>query len=119
MLVKHPWQCPQFQAGDATLLRELLHPRNDAVPLPFSIAHARLAPGTRSLPHALSSDEVYYILRGDGRMHVGSAQRKVAAGDTVHIPPRARQWIENVGAGDLEFLAVVGPPWRAEDEAVE
>jgi mannose-6-phosphate isomerase-like protein (cupin superfamily) len=36
----------------------------------------------------------------------------------VYIPPGAEQHIRNTGAGDLKFLCIVDPAWRAEDEEV-
>jgi len=40
------------------------------------------------------------------------------AGDTVYIPPRAKQQITNSGSVDLAFLCIVDPAWRSEDEEV-
>ncbi|MBW2148891.1 MAG: cupin domain-containing protein [Deltaproteobacteria bacterium] len=122
MWVRHLRDCPVLQAGDGTALRELLHPhRPEAgeIPVGFSLAHARLAPGGCSRPHRLlQSSEVYYILEGRGIMHVENQQYNVEPGHAVYIPPGALQWIENIGSGDLGFLALVDPPWRQEDEKI-
>ena len=42
--------------------------------------------------------------------------RELAVGDTVVIPPQAAQWIDNIGDELLRFVAVVSPPWRAQDD---
>lgn len=63
MLFKKLEDITPFIAGDATLLREWLHPKNDEVELPYSLAFAEVAPGAASLPHTLqTSTEVYIVL---------------------------------------------------------
>ncbi|UCG61893.1 MAG: cupin domain-containing protein [Candidatus Zixiibacteriota bacterium] len=109
--------CPEIVAGDKTILRELLHPDRD---YPFSgrysLAHAVLGPGQSSEKHFLTSDEVYYILAGSGQMHINDESASVEAADAIDIPPGSVQWIANTGESDLEFLCIVDPAWRAEDE---
>jgi len=119
MLVSSLKDCPEFVAGDGTLLCELLHPDKQPVIVGYSLAHARLAPGKASLKHRLRSSEVYYVLQGQGRMHVDAQERLVKPGDAVYIPPGAQQYIESLGPGELAFLCIVDPAWRAEDEIVE
>ncbi|MCC7410517.1 MAG: cupin domain-containing protein [Gammaproteobacteria bacterium] len=118
MLVRRAAQCEELTAGDESRLRELLHPRNDTPDLPFSLAIARVEPGAATVPHRLAAHEVYYVLRGCAVMHVAAEVVPVAVGDAVHIAPAVVQWIENPGDEPLEFLAIVSPPWRAEDETV-
>lgn len=61
-----------FCAGDCTLLREVLHPEREGIDLSFSVAHARLLPGGRSLPHVLHTrDEVCFVMKREGIVHVG------------------------------------------------
>lgn len=72
-------------------------------------------------PHgsnSLRTSEVYYILSGDGVMHIDGESRPVAPGDTVYIPPKAKQQITNPGTADLVFICIVDPAWRKEDEVV-
>jgi mannose-6-phosphate isomerase-like protein (cupin superfamily) len=118
MLAKSLESCPEIIAGDGTELRELLHSARDDVSCPFSLAHARLPVGSWSLLHALKTTEVYYILAGRGRMEIDGEQRDVEPGDTIYIPPQGRQRILSLGPQPLEFLCIVDPAWRAEDETV-
>ncbi len=118
MLVVELEECPEFIAGDKTVLREVLHPDKMPVAVRYSLAHATVLPGERSLPHRLRTSEVYYILEGSGRMVIDGEEREVGPGSTVYIPPGAEQHISNTGAGDLKFLCIVDPAWRAEDEEV-
>jgi mannose-6-phosphate isomerase-like protein (cupin superfamily) len=119
MFTKHLTDCEEFIAGDSTILREILHPDKADLSLRYSLAHAKLKPNTTSYPHSLKTSEVYYILEGEARMHINNETAIVGAGDTIYIPPRARQFIENIGASDLKFLCIVDPAWRREDEEVE
>lgn len=119
MFVRSVSDCDEIVAGDGTLLRELLHPsRGYPFAGRYSLAHAVVSVGEASKLHRLKSSEVYYILSGEGEMHIGEKRAIVLAGDAVEIPPGAEQWIENIGAVPLEFLCIVDPAWREEDEEV-
>ncbi len=119
MLIRSLQDCTEFIAGDNTILREILHPDKEALALGYSLAHASVAPGLSSIDHSLRTSEVYYILEGEGLMHIDSQTRIVKAGDTVYIPPQARQHIENISKTEiLKFICIVDPAWQAEDEIV-
>jgi len=119
VLVKNLRDTPARRAGDHTLLREVIHPDNDPVSLPFSLAHALLKPGESSHPHRLSErDEVYIILRGEGRLYLDETKYTVVPGSVVLIPAGTVQWLANEGDTDLELYCIVRPPWKKEDEEV-
>lgn len=119
MRIRRLKNCPEIVAGDDSHLRELLHPDRD---YPFdgrySLAYAVLPEGASSLRHRLTSDEVYYIIKGDGEMHVNDDTAEITSGDVVEIPPNAVQWIANTSSEDLIFLCIVDPAWRTEDEEI-
>jgi len=109
----------QFIAGDGTILCELLHPDRDYhFDGRYSLASAIVKPGQSSLPHTLKNNEVYYILNGNGEIHVGNEVENVMRGDAIEIPAGALQWIRNIGPEDLSFLCIVDPAWRKEDEEI-
>lgn len=118
MLIRDLQQCDQFIAGDKTILRELLHPSKADLKLRYSLAHATVKPGQASEPHSLKTSEAYYILEGQGMMHIDSDAATVHAGQAVYIPPNATQYIQNTGKTDLKFLCIVDPAWRTEDEKI-
>lgn len=119
MLVNSESTCAQFTANDGCQIRELLHPKNDGIELPFSLAVAEVEIGKCTYRHRLRQLEVYYILAGSGVMHIGEEQRSVKEGDAILVPQNEIQWIENVGAQQLKFAAIVAPPWReADDERI-
>ncbi len=109
---------PEFLAGDHTVLRELLHPSKQPLTLGYSIAHGTVAPGARSKWHRLRSSEVYYIIAGRGRITVDDSVVPVAPGSVVYVQPGGKQSLENTGSTPIEFLCLVDPAWRPEDEEV-
>ena len=117
MFIKRMDDCVEITANDGCRLKEILHTDRDEIELPYSLAFARVEAGKATLPHSLAAqDEVYTILAGGGVMHIGAETADVTAGDTVHIPAGAEQWIENTSAEELTFAALVSPPWREEDD---
>ena len=70
MFVKKNSACDAFVANDGCTIRELLHPKNDAIDLPYSLALATVDTGSKSYQHKLEQTEVYHILQGHGRMFI-------------------------------------------------
>jgi mannose-6-phosphate isomerase-like protein (cupin superfamily) len=118
MLVRKLSDCEEFTAGDNTLLREMLHPDKQAIALRYSLAHAIVPVGKTSTLHSLTTSEVYYILSGQGEMHIDDETQLVEPGDTVYIPPNAKQCIRNCGTEPLTFICIVDPSWRKADETI-
>ena len=118
MFVRNLQDCPEFIAGDRSILRELLHPDKAPLDLRYSLAHAIIPAGATSTPHSLTTSEVYYILSGTAQMHIGDDIQTIGPGDAVYIPPNARQYVINDGDQPLVFLCIVDPAWRVEDETV-
>ena len=117
MFIRRLQDCTEIIANDGCRLRELLHPDRGAPGVDYSLAWAWVDPGEQTLPHTLRAQtEVYVIVQGTGRMHIGDEESDVTEGDTIVIPAGSVQWIENTGAGVLGLLALVNPPWQAEDD---
>lgn len=118
MFSTHVNQCQEFLAGDHTRLRELFHPEKASLKLGYSLAHGTLEPGKRSRWHRLQSSEVYYFLGGEGVLTVGECPIDVRAGTVVYVPPGIKQSLGNTGSKTIEFLCLVDPAWKMEDEEV-
>lgn len=118
MIIKHLIDIPLFVAGDNSILREILNPLRENLNLRYSLAWARVKPGEKTLRHKLISSEVYYILYGTGIMHIDNNDQEVNKNDTIYIPPNTVQFIENTGDEFLDFLCIVDPAWRPENESV-
>ena len=119
MIIRRLRNMESIIALDNSIIRELLNPNHDALDLHlnYSLAHATIKPGERSLSHRfLEASEVYYILHGSGVMHVNDEIQEVQQGDMIYIPPKGVQYIENTGDSGLEFLCIVDPPWFPEAE---
>lgn len=116
MLFKQADRLPGFTAADGCLLAEVIHPRNDATSPGVSLSRASLAPGKATTPHRLDFVEIYYVLRGRGRMHLDGETREIVPESCVYVPPDTVQWVENPGPGDLVFLCLCHPAWSAEGD---
>ncbi len=118
MLLKHVKDCEELIAGDDSILRELLHPEKEDLQIRYSLAHAKVPPGRATKPHRLKASEVYFIIAGNGMMHMDKESFEVSPDSAVYIPPGATQYIENTSDSDLAFLCIVDPAWRKEDEDI-
>ncbi len=108
-----------FLAGDKTFIQELLHPKNDQIDLPYSIAHGTLGIDQSSLPHILEeSEELYIFLNGNGILHINEEKIVVKSGDLVLVPADAKQHLKNTGNQILEFFCIVSPPWNNQKEVI-
>lgn len=77
----------------------------------ISIARARVKTGTATAKHHLQGvDEIYLVVKGKGKVEVGSHTPKVVtSGDVVFIPAGTTQRIANVGKTDLVFYCICTP----------
>jgi mannose-6-phosphate isomerase-like protein (cupin superfamily) len=105
-------------AGDNCTLRQVLHPDKARLAIRYSLAHAVVHPGETTWRHRLKTSEVYYIINGEGIMHIGDESAPVRPGSTVYIPPLSAQCITNSGTTDLVFVCIVDPAWKKADEEV-
>lgn len=110
--------CVEFIAGDKTILREILHPKN-GLKIKYSLAWFKVLPKQKTAKHSLKSSEIYYIISGRGSMNIDGKEFDVKTNDTVYIPPNAIQCIQNLSEKEeIIALCVVDPAWRKEDETV-
>lgn len=77
----------------------------------FSAGVVRVKPGKGHERHTHpDSDEILYIIRGEGEQEVADKTRDIKAGDTVYIPEGTEHGTLNTGWEPLIFLAVYAPP---------
>jgi mannose-6-phosphate isomerase-like protein (cupin superfamily) len=64
--------------------------------------------------HPAPFDEVYYVLRGRGLLHLGQPVETFEVGpDSVaFIPGGTVHWIDNTGDADLDLLTIMPGPMR-------
>ena len=108
-------EVPAFATKDGSEIRELLAHRNSSI-RNQSLAEARVAPGQTTTPHYHSrTEEIYYILSGEGSMRIGDEIRLVGPGDAIAIPPGMTHQITNNGGETLKFLCCCAPGYEHED----
>jgi len=107
-----------IDGGEGTKIRQIFHPHNTLSGIRFSISHCLVEAGKKSALHKMKSSEVYYILEGEGVLHIDDVVLNVSKDQAIYIPPNSKQYIENTGKTDLNFLCIVDPAWRKEDEEI-
>lgn len=60
------------------------------------------------------TEEIYYILRGEGFMELDGERVELTPGTAIHIPPG----VKHRGEGDFEAVIVTCPAFDSEDETV-
>ncbi|HKQ53364.1 MAG TPA: cupin domain-containing protein [Pyrinomonadaceae bacterium] len=81
-----------------------------------SLAEEVLPPGASvGRHHHVETEEVYYLLEGEGVMTVGTETRAVAAGDAVFIPRGHAHTLKNTGQTPMTILLVCGPAYSYDD----
>jgi mannose-6-phosphate isomerase-like protein (cupin superfamily) len=107
----------EFITKDGSAIREILAPNNaPGIIRRQSLAEATVPPGATTEAHCHPvTEEIYYILRGVGRMRIGHAVRDVGPGDGVAIPSGAPHQIQNTGDEDLVFLCCCAPAYTHDD----
>ena len=106
---------PAFLTKDGSEIRELLAHRNSSIKNQ-SLAEARLPSGASTTPHYHPrTEEIYYILSGQGLMRIGAETAAVGPGDAIAILPGAPHQITNTGREPLVFLCCCAPAYEHED----
>jgi mannose-6-phosphate isomerase-like protein (cupin superfamily) len=119
MDVRNIDRVPGFTTKDGSEIRELLAARNSCI-RNQTLAEARLPAGGATTPHHhLRTEEIYYILHGQGLMRVGGETRPVGLGDAIAIPPGSSHQITNRGGEVLKFLCCCAPGYEHDDTILE
>ena len=116
MFVKNINECDEFIANDGCRIKEWLHPKNDPVELPYSVAMGTVDVGESTYKHTLEQTEIYLMTAGQGVMHIDDEVKDIKSGDAIYIEPLRIQWIENSGDEPLSFIVIVNPPWSEDGD---
>ncbi len=105
-----------FIARDGALIFELFKKSGLKIKN-VSIATGFLKPQQLAIPHFHKvSEEVYYILLGEGGVKIGNKKEKIRQGDAVYIPIKAIHALENTSkTRPLKVLAISSPPYSDKD----
>ena len=103
-----------FVTKDGSTIRELHHT------LVQSLAEATLEveQATERHYHRVT-EEIYFVLKGQGKMEVDGETTHVRPGDAVLIPAGAWHQLENNGTSELRILCCCAPAYSHDDTYFE
>jgi len=102
-----------FTTKDGSKIRELMRAANQ------TLAEATLEPGQATERHYhAETEELYYLLAGEGEMEVSGERSPVRPGDAILIPPGAWHQI-TAGSSELRFLCCCAPAYQHADTFFE
>lgn len=77
----------------------------------FSAGVVKLDPGKGHERHTHpDSDEILYVLRGEGEQEIADETKEISAGEMVFVPEGVEHGTVNTGWEPLLLLAVYAPP---------
>jgi len=110
--------CPKFIAQDQAIVREIVSPRNSSVKNQ-SMAKVTIPHGSSILEHYhIKTEELYYVISGEGQMVIEGEFRTIGKGDAVVISPGQRHKVSNNGKIDLVMLVTCAPAYQNEDQVI-
>jgi mannose-6-phosphate isomerase-like protein (cupin superfamily) len=81
-----------------------------------SLAEATIPVGGATTEHYhRSTEELYLVSAGSGRLAIDGEEREIAEGDCALIPPGARHKLFNTGAAPLRVICACAPAYTDED----
>ncbi len=107
-----------FVTLDGSTIRELAGPAWTPA-RHQSLAEATINAGGETLEHRHHvSEEIYYFVRGRGRMRLGPDARDVVAGDCVVIPPGTPHKLWAAAGEELVLLCACSPAYSDSDTEI-
>ena len=118
MISKKIEELDSFSGNEGSEIKPIFYPDNTLNGIRYSLAHSIISPGKSSKPHKMKSAEVYFILEGNGIIHVGEESQKIEKNQSIYISPSSNQCLENTGQSNLKVLCIVDPAWKQDDEII-
>jgi len=79
----------------------------------FTAGYVVIQPKGRIPLHAHSNEEIYILLKGVGKMKVGSKEEIVEAVSAVFIEPNAEHFLQNTGDDEMIMIFIFSPAGMA------
>src|SRR5438309_2270322 len=99
--------------------REFRYLVNEDLGCPDVTQFVGLIPPGRAGMHSHTYDEVVYVLEGEGVLHLGGGETRIARGSCIHLPPLQEHCLENTGAATMKVLGVFHPSGDPASRATE
>ena len=104
-----------FVTKDSSTIRELMAPRNSEIERQ-SLAEAQIGVGGETQAHYHpNTEEIYYIIAGQGLMALEDEIREVSVGDSIAIVAGKKHQIRNTGTEILTLLCCCVPAYQDSD----
>ena len=108
-------QIEPFVTLDGSEIREWAGPVS-APAANQSLAEATIPVGGATTEHFhRTSEELYLVTTGQGRLLIDGEERIIGEGDCALIPPGARHKVFNIGDGPLRIVCACAPAYSDED----
>jgi len=105
-----------YKTKDLSEIREILHPDNNHNVKNQSLAQATISANQKTAEHFhKKTEEIYFILSGNGVMYLDDQSFRVTEGDSILISAGQRHCIENTESTDLKILCCCSPAYQHED----
>ena len=75
----------------------------------LAITWVDVLPGSSQKLHSHAPEQVYVIIKGKGRMQVGSEEQDVTEGDLIYIPSNVAHAIKNTSNEMLSYISASTP----------
>jgi mannose-6-phosphate isomerase-like protein (cupin superfamily) len=112
-------QCPETPTHDLGGARftSLATPSRGSVD--SSVWAVEIEPGTPSVPHSLTREEVFVVLSGSAAVRIGGVEQSASAGDAIVVPADTPFELANAADEPLRLVCCmpVGGQARVDGEA--
>ncbi len=96
------------------LISHILLQSGDTPTNNLAVTWVEVDPDSSQQPHSHAPEQVYVIVRGQGRMKVGSEISDVQPGELIYIPSNTVHAIENTGSEKLVYVSASVPAFDLE-----
>ena len=118
MSIKENSKIEIFNGEEGSQIKQYFNPNNTSNGINYSLAQFSLKVGGKTKLHRIKSSEIYYILEGKAELKIDEELFELKKDDSAHVPPNSKQFIKNIGTGNLRFLCIVEPAWKQEDDEI-
>ncbi|MBI3623430.1 cupin domain-containing protein [Candidatus Pacearchaeota archaeon] len=90
MIIKNQKNSTKITGNEGAIIYDLLNPTHVKNGIRYSLAYVSLSCGKSTLSHIMKTSEVYYILEGEGALHINKESENVKVGDAIFVLPGSK-----------------------------